>query len=118
MSRRLPHDVSPFLQRVRDILVGRPHISPIRFPERVAARTQPDPELPDGCNSKLANNYYYTRDGRRLVTPDQTLFVNSSSKPIALSGADNVNKAAKSLATVGKPKTPGKVFNPVFKNAE
>ncbi|KAF5289299.1 hypothetical protein FQA39_LY15137 [Lamprigera yunnana] len=62
-------DVSPMLQKLRDILSGRTHISPLRFPHEVASRSPQHPNLPEGPHHTLNNNYYFARDARREVEP-------------------------------------------------
>ncbi|KAB7498973.1 hypothetical protein Anas_11008 [Armadillidium nasatum] len=112
---KLPHDVSPFLQRVRSFLLGREHTSYLRFPERIAARTQPPPSLPGGCNDKLANNYYFTRDGRRLVQPDETVLVNSATKKIAEGKSVGAKSESSELTVTGALRIPGQPYQPVLR---
>nr|CAI5851638.1 unnamed protein product [Callosobruchus analis] len=67
------HDVNPFLQTIRDFLLGRKHTLALRFPDALASRSPPPPNLPDGPHHKLAANYYYTRDARREVAPPEVI---------------------------------------------
>ncbi|CAG9791380.1 unnamed protein product [Diatraea saccharalis] len=103
MSRKpVPlRDVSGFLQVLRDFLLGRKHTNALRFAPLLAARTQPPPEIPDGSSHKHAHNYYYTRDGRREVTPPADV-----TKVLLEASSD---KGAPKQAANVRP-TPGPVF--------
>ncbi|XP_050296833.1 NADH dehydrogenase [ubiquinone] 1 alpha subcomplex subunit 7-like [Anthonomus grandis grandis] len=91
------HDVNPFLQRVREFLLGRKHTLALRFQDFLATRSPPPPVLPDGATHKLSANYYFTRDGRREVKPPEVVAV---PKRIAGDDASGVKKI-----------TPGKTYN-------
>ncbi|XP_045607607.1 NADH dehydrogenase [ubiquinone] 1 alpha subcomplex subunit 7 [Procambarus clarkii] len=107
---RVPYrDVSPFLRYVRNLLLGREHNSALRQADIMACRSQPPPNLPPGVSAKLANNYYYMRDGRRDVQPVEVLAINSSSGPTKLLSDTPETKDAVAVI-VKKPKTPGDVF--------
>ncbi|XP_019873299.1 NADH dehydrogenase [ubiquinone] 1 alpha subcomplex subunit 7 [Aethina tumida] len=67
------HDVNPFLQLVRNFLLGRKHTLALRFQDTIATRSPPPPVLPDGPSHRLNANYYYTRDARREVQPPEVL---------------------------------------------
>uniref|UniRef100_A0A6F9DMI8 NADH dehydrogenase [ubiquinone] 1 alpha subcomplex subunit 7 n=1 Tax=Phallusia mammillata TaxID=59560 RepID=A0A6F9DMI8_9ASCI len=41
----------------------------LRYKDDMSPRTIPKPNIPPGVNAKLSDNYYYTRDARRKVTP-------------------------------------------------
>lgn len=71
-------DISKPLQYLRAFLLKRENVNFLRFRDEIAARTQPPPNLPEGPNAKLAGNYYYSRDGRRLVKPDEVIFEGGS----------------------------------------
>ncbi|XP_071550007.1 NADH dehydrogenase [ubiquinone] 1 alpha subcomplex subunit 7-like [Panulirus ornatus] len=107
MPRVQYRDVSPFLRAVRQFLLGREHTSALRQADIVSCRSQPDPNLPPGVSSKLSANYYYTRDGRRAVTPNEVLAVNSSCGPTKLISLAPETEDA--VVAVSKPKTPGPV---------
>lgn len=103
MPGRVPiHDVNPFIQKVREFLLGRKHTLALRFQQDIATRTPPPPVLPDGPAHILSANYYCSRDARREVAPPEVIA--SSQKQIAGGGSAN--------ASVSNPKgvTPGKVY--------
>lgn len=89
-------DVSPFLQLVRNFLLGRKHTLALRFPQDIASRSPPPPVLPDGPSHKLSANYYYSRDARREVAPPEVI----------VTGAKQVTAGEAKLKRV----TPGNVF--------
>ncbi|KAK6636700.1 hypothetical protein RUM43_010362 [Polyplax serrata] len=94
-------DVSGILKKVREIFLGRKNVNFLRFQEGISARTQPPPNLPEGSNQKLAENYYYSRDARRIVKPDNLLY-HANTVPRLTEGTE-----AKESHTVGR--TPGRV---------
>lgn len=102
MSKNI-REVSPFLQKIRDFLLGRHHTLALRFQDEVATRSPPLPNLPDGPAHRLSANYYYTRDARRdvcppeLVAPEQKLLE-------SVEGAVATKKPA-------KERTPGRVYH-------
>lgn len=101
-----PRDISPLLQKLRNFLLGREHTNALRFAEGVSARTQPPPNLPEGPAHLLANNYYYSRDGRREVRPPVLL---ADAGRIAVSeGGTEVISSGSAVAVGKKPPTPGK----------
>ncbi|XP_056636020.1 NADH dehydrogenase [ubiquinone] 1 alpha subcomplex subunit 7-like [Diorhabda sublineata] len=67
------HDVNPFLQTIREFLLGRKHTLALRFQDILATRSPPPPVLPDGPAHKLHSNYYFKRDARREVSPPEVI---------------------------------------------
>ncbi|KAK5622944.1 NADH dehydrogenase [ubiquinone] 1 alpha subcomplex subunit 7 [Crenichthys baileyi] len=91
------------VQRLRNFLAGRDLQAKLQLRyDEIAKRTQPPPTLPAGPSQKFANNYYYTRDGRRESVP--ATVVMSSQK--ALMAGSEVAK------TTRAPVTPGSVYEP------
>ncbi|XP_050512776.1 NADH dehydrogenase [ubiquinone] 1 alpha subcomplex subunit 7-like [Diabrotica virgifera virgifera] len=70
------HDVNPFMQTIRNFLLGRKHTLALRFQDALASRSPPPPVLPDGPAHKLNSNYYYSRDARREVSPPEVIAPN------------------------------------------
>lgn len=52
----------------------KPHIDGLRYADKIAARTQPDPLVPLGPYHKSSKVYYYTRDARRAVEPPSVIY--------------------------------------------
>lgn len=90
-------DVSPFLQVIRNFLLGRKHTQALRFPQDVSTRSPPPPNIPGGPAHKLSANYYYARDARREVAPPEVI----------ATGAKQVTAGESSAV---KRVTPGNVF--------
>lgn len=60
--------------------------SSLRYTPLVAARTQPDPILPDGEAHKLSANHYALRDGRREAAPPIVIIEGGQRKLIEAGG--------------------------------
>jgi len=96
-------EIGPVFQKLREVLLGRKHMNPLRFPQVVATRDwdQVPANLPPGPSHKLAANGYYTRDGRREVHPPTVL----ADGTVALASGEAAVEAPRKI------KTPGRVYN-------
>ncbi|CAH0557938.1 unnamed protein product [Brassicogethes aeneus] len=92
------HDVNPFIQTIRDFLLGRKHTLALRFQDTIATRSPPPPLIPDGPAHRLSANYYVKRDARREVAPPEVL----APKPKEIDAGD--------ASLPAKLITPGKVY--------
>merc|ERR1712080_306342 len=106
MGKRLPNQnvspphISPIMGKLRALLLGRTHMGNHRFEEKIANRTQPDPEVPGGPAHLLSANYYYARDARREMEHPTVL---AAQGKLIGSGETEVDTRVKS-------KTPGAVY--------
>merc|ERR1719391_28299 len=101
-----PRGLTPFLAALRDRLIGRKYKNHLRFEGvKIAERTQEPPNLPKGVSHKLSANYYFTRDGRREVTPPEVVY--SARQQLLESGEGTEGQ----VPALKKPVTPGKPYN-------
>ena len=103
-SKMATREISPMLIKVRQVLIGRPGMNPLRFPKEFAPRPGPEANLPPGPSHKLAANYYLSRDGRRSVAPPEV--VASAQKVIASGQAQVAEVAPRKMS-----KTPGPFYS-------
>ncbi|XP_034240879.1 NADH dehydrogenase [ubiquinone] 1 alpha subcomplex subunit 7-like [Thrips palmi] len=98
-SKGATRDIIPALQKFRTFLLGgRTGPNYLRFEGRIAKRSQPQPNLPDGPHAKLSANYYYDRDARRILNPP--LLIASDQKLISPPASEQPRKY----------RTPGKTY--------
>jgi len=110
------YDVSPFLRMIRKALQGRDPLINNRFEgQQNVGKEAPPPNLPGGVSHKLNNNYYHTRDPRRLIGPSTVAATNSklgvqltALPALALEGS----KTTTAVAVAGLPKPPGPLHDP------
>ncbi|KAF3428198.1 hypothetical protein E2986_11503 [Frieseomelitta varia] len=62
------------LEAIRNIFRGKPYDDGLRYADKIAARTQPQPCVPLGPYHKSSKVYYYTRDARRSVEPPSVIY--------------------------------------------
>ena len=97
-------EISPMLIKLRQFLVGRPGMNPLRFANEMALRPGPEANLPPGPSHKLADNNYFKRDGRRSVAPPVVL---ATAQKVIGSGQSEVAK----VEGRKKAKTPGPFYH-------
>ena len=82
MSRRVKipekRDISPMLRAFRRFLLGRDVNLNNRWANHVHPKDNPDVNIPEGTQHKLADNYYFSRDGRGEVKPNAVLVDNTT----------------------------------------
>ncbi|KAK3798273.1 hypothetical protein RRG08_017188 [Elysia crispata] len=109
-----PHarNVTRIVQKIRNWLLSHDELkSTHRYEGYIAKRSQPKPSIPPGVSSKLSDNYYYTRDGRREV--QQPTVVYSAAQKM-LQGGETAQLSKAPLPGVGydwetgKPALPSK----------
>jgi hypothetical protein len=104
-----PRNISPFLQALRNFLLGREHVperAALRYAPLISKRDQPPPIFPPGEAHQIANNPYCKRDGRRLVTPPEPIVENTTQR-LLTAGSDGKMEVAKKSV---QPKLPGKIY--------
>ena len=100
-----PREISPLLIKLRQALIGRNGMNPLRFAKEMAPRPGPEANLPPGPAHKLKANYYFSRDGRREVAPPVVL---ATAQKVIGSGQSQVQDAS---AGRKKSNTPGPFYD-------
>ncbi|KAM8707938.1 hypothetical protein ACLKA7_014979 [Drosophila subpalustris] len=108
-------DISPFLQFLRDFLLGRKHVTSHRYADTMSPRSLPAPTPPEPSMNRLSGNPYYQRDARSQVKPPIDL-VEEKKRQLAAIAAEAAKAAAAVEAAKTAPKD-GPVPKPVSKPA-
>lgn len=102
--RKMPpkhRDISPFLQMIRDFLLGRKYLTAHRFVDTMSARSVKNAGLAETAD-RLSANQYYTRDARCKVKPPVDLVEAKKLEEAAIAAA-----AAKAAEEAAKPPKEG-----------
>ncbi|XP_077981584.1 NADH dehydrogenase [ubiquinone] 1 alpha subcomplex subunit 7-like [Glandiceps talaboti] len=92
-----------WIQLLRNFLAGRDYQSrlALRYARNQSARTVPEPNIPGGSSHLVADNYYFTRDGRRLALKPEIVFSQVKKLPASADSGTSSVPAKKSLPTPG-----------------
>lgn len=77
MSLRGGDRLTPFLAKVRDLLMGRKYNNVLRYADSSSKKTQPLAFLPHSKNSDISENYYYSRDDRRNAKRPDVFYIDN-----------------------------------------
>ncbi|CAL1277809.1 unnamed protein product [Larinioides sclopetarius] len=102
-------ELSPLLRWFRNKLLGREYKNALRFQDLVSTRSPPPANLPDGPSHKLSENYYLTRDGRRLARPPLVLLEDVKKKALTSGVKENTETKALAGKKIGQI-TPGNPY--------
>merc|ERR1712083_1073632 len=103
-NKMATREVTKWTKALRNLMSGRQIVNHQRYEQNIAKRTQPPPALPLGVSGHIANNYFYTRDGRREAAPPEAAY-QSTQEAIT----DGATEEAASVPEVKKAPTPGSV---------
>ncbi|XP_034475904.1 uncharacterized protein LOC117782917 [Drosophila innubila] len=96
-------DISPFLQFLRDFLLGRKHVTSHRYADTLSPRSLPAPTPPESSMNRISGNAYYLRDARSQVKPPIDL-VEEKKRQLAAIAAEAAKAAAAAEDTKKAPK--------------
>ncbi|KAH8260895.1 hypothetical protein KR044_000198 [Drosophila immigrans] len=94
-------DVSPFLQLLRDFLLGRKHVTSHRHAETLSPRSLPPHKPLEQSQTRLSGAPYYSRDARCQVKPPIDL-VEQKKREDAVKAAAKAAEAAKAVAAAAE----------------